>query len=106
MAADLKTLRVEILHLAGTEVTGRAQEACQLVRRVLAGFRGGREIQFLRRRGKPRLYAWDRLSLPTVCACWSSRRSSGSRRKGLPASRPEISGFFWLQRSGELSSFS
>src|SRR5438445_2662584 len=27
MAADLKTLRVEILHLAGTVVTGRAQEA-------------------------------------------------------------------------------
>src|SRR5258708_12133700 len=27
MAADLKTLRVEILHLAGTEVTRRAQES-------------------------------------------------------------------------------
>ena len=33
--------------------------------------------------------------------CRSSMASRGSRRNGGPASKPEISGSFWLQRNGE-----
>ena len=51
MAADLKTLRVEILHLAGTEVAGRAQESSGEVKGCVEAElakhrRGGGKISF------------------------------------------------------------